>query len=400
MPRLTAAHTSILMLLLALLAIPAASVQAADGKARQKVEAALKEKKSAQAALSEKSRQLESETTALQKKLISMSKGLRDLEEDLAQGKTRLADLQKKRNALSDKLFAEQDTVGGLVTAAQRFNRTSTPTLMAQSDPLEAARAARVMKTMIPALHAKSSALRAEIAALDKVEQDIARQQAAQKDAMAKINSEEDKLNDLLAQRRKDLKQTEDERKANESEVAQLAREAKNLEDLVEKIEKIEKPRAKPAQAAQTDTAAASPRTAGDRTPPPTGTVHSPVPGTVRTAFGGVDDLGATSKGITYHARSNARVVTPLSGTVRFAGPFHKYKHILIIEHAGGYHSLIAGLGRVDTVVGAKLAAGEPVGSVDQSDADHHPVYYELRRNGTPINPQKILVAQRKQDKS
>lgn len=395
MPRLTAAHTSILMLLLALLAIPAASVQAADGQARQKVEAALKQKKSAQAALSEKSRQLESETTSLQKKLISMSKGLRDLEEDLAQGKTRLADLQKKRNALSDKLFAEQDTVGGLVTAAQRFNRTSTPTLMAQSDPLEAARAARVMKTMIPALHAKSSALRAEIAALDKIEQDIARQQAAQKDAMAKINSEEDKLNDLLAQRRKDLKQTEDERKANESEVAQLAREAKNLEELVEKIEK---PRAKPAQAAQT--AAASPRTAGDNTPPPTGTVQSPVPGTVRTAFGGVDDLGATSKGITYHARSNARVVTPLSGTVRFAGPFHKYKHILIIEHAGGYHSLIAGLGRVDTVVGAKLAAGEPVGSVDQSDADHHPVYYELRRNGTPINPQKILVAQRKQDKS
>lgn len=395
MPRSTAAHTSILMILLALLAIPAASVQAADGQARQKVEAALKQKKSAQAALSEKSRQLESETTSLQKKLISMSKGLRDLEEDLAQGKTRLANLQKKRNALSDKLFAEQDTVGGLVTAAQRFNRTSTPTLMAQSDPLEAARAARVMKTMIPALHAKSSALRAEIAALDKIEQDIARQQAAQKDAMAKINSEEDKLNDLLAQRRKDLKQTEDERKANESEVAQLAREAKNLEELVEKIEK---PRAKPAQAAQT--AAASPRTAGDNTPPPTGTVQSPVPGTVRTAFGGVDDLGATSKGITYHARSNARVVTPLSGTVRFAGPFHKYKHILIIEHAGGYHSLIAGLGRVDTVVGAKLAAGEPVGSVDQSDADHHPVYYELRRNGTPINPQKILVAQRKQDKS
>lgn len=391
MPRFTAAHTYSLIVFLALFGAPAAYAQTTDGKAKQKVEAALKEKKSAQAALSERSRQLESETTSLQKKLITMSKGLRDLEEDLAEGKSRLGDLQKKKNALSDKLFAEQDTVGGLVTAAQRFNRTSTPTLMAQSDPLEAARAARVMKTMIPALHAKSSALRAEIAALDKVEQDISRQQSILTNAMAKINSEEEKLNELLAERRKDLQQTEAERKANETEVARLAREARNLEELVEKIEK---PRAKPAQASQT--AAASPRTAGDAAePPPTGTVRSPVPGTVRTAFGGVDDLGATSKGITYHARSNARVVTPLSGTVRFAGPFHKYKHILIIEHAGGYHSLIAGLGRVDTVVGARLAAGEPVGSVDQSDADHHPVYYELRRNGTPINPQKILVAQR-----
>lgn len=392
MPRLTAAHTSVLVILLAAFFTPAHSVLAADStKNKQKVEAALKQKKSDQAALSEKSRQLESETTALQKKLISVSKGLRDLEEELARGKDKLNDLQKKKATLADKLFAEQETVGGLVTAAQRFNRTSTPTLMAQSDPLDAARAARVMKTMIPALHEKSATLRAEIAALEKLEQDIARQQATQKAALAKINSEEDKLSDLLAQRRKDLQQTEAERKANETEVARLAREAKNLEDLVEKIEK---PRAKPTMAA------AATRTAGDTTPPPTGTIHSPVPGTVRTAFGGVDDLGATSKGITYDARSNARVVTPLAGTVRFAGPFHKYKHILIIEHAGGYHSLIAGLGRVDTVVGAKLAAGEPVGTVDQSDADHHPVYYELRRNGTPINPQKILVAQRKQDKS
>lgn len=395
MPRFTAAHTSsVLIVLLAALIMPASASFAAGGsKNKQNVEAALKKKKSDQAALAEKSRQLESETTALQKKLISVSKGLRDLEEELARGKDKLAELQKKKSTLSDKLFAEQETVGGLVTAAQRFNRTSTPTLMAQSDPLDAARAARVMKTMIPALHEKSSALRAEIAALDKLEQDIARQQATQKAALAKINSEEDKLSDLLAQRRKDLMQTEDERKANETEVARLAREAKNLEELVEKIEK---PRAKPAAAAAPTP---STRTAGDTTPPPTGTIHSPVPGTVRTAFGGIDDLGATSKGITYHARSHARVVTPLSGTVRFAGPFHKYKHILIIEHPGGYHSLIAGLGRVDTVVGAKLAAGEPVGTVDQSDADHHPVYYELRRNGTPINPQKILVAQRKQDK-
>jgi len=401
MPRLTAAHIRLMaFLLLALCAgtsLPAAAQQAEQKK---KIEAAIEEKQAAQNALSRKSRELEQETTSLQKKLIDMSKGLRKLEEDLADSKARATELQKQKSILQDKLFSEQETVGGLVTAAQRFNRTSTPTMMTQSDPLEAARAARLMKTLIPLLHEKSSALRAEIAALDKIENDIIAQRAAQQKALKNINEDEEKLNKLLEERRSALKQTEAEREMNNAEVARLTREAKNLEELVEQVEK---PRAKPAREAQKAASqgrmAGTPNTADDLRAP-VGTASSPVPGTIRTAFGDIDDLGATSKGITYEARGNARVVTPLAGVVRFAGPFHKYKHILIVEHAGGYHSLIAGLGRVDTVVGARVAAGEPVGSVDRTDAEHHPVYYELRRNGTPVNPQKILVAQRKQDKS
>jgi len=395
MPRLTAAHIPFLILFLTLAAGVSLSPRDAEAADKNKVKAALEEKQAAQAALVKKSQALAEETTALQQKLIDMSKGLRRLEETLASGKARLGVLQKDKGRLESKLFAEQETVGGLVTAAQRFNRTSTPTMMVQSDPLEAARAARLMKTLIPALHEKSTVLRAEIAALDKLEKDIAAEQIKQQRALAAINAEEDKLGKLLEERRKALQQTEAEKNANNAEVARLAREAKNLDELVEKIEK---PRAKPV-----DIAAAPARTAGKAPEAGAATAvpaHAPVAGAVRTAFGEIDDLGAPSKGITYEARSNARVVTPLAGTVRFAGPFHKYKHILIVEHAGGYHSLIAGLGRVDTLVGARVAAGEPVGSVDRTDAEHHPVYYELRRNGTPINPQKLLVAQRKQDKS
>lgn len=399
MPRLTAAHIPFLIVF-ALLATGSAALpaQANSAAEKNKIKAALEAKQATQAELNRKSKALTQETTSLQQRLIDMSRGLRKMEESLSDGKIRLRDLQKDKSALETRLFAEQETVGGLVTAAQRFNRTSTPTMMAQSDPLEAARAARLMKTLIPVLHEKSSHLRAEIAALDKLEKDIAAQQQSQRQAMAKINSEEDKLSNLLEQRRKALHQTAAEQNANNAEVARLAREAKDLDELVEKIER---PRAKPAARKEPEkTRTANTANSKDSAAIPTGSAHSPVPGTVRTSFGEIDDLGAPSKGITYNARGNARVVTPLAGTVRFAGPFHKYKHILIVEHAGGYHSLIAGLGRVDTVVGARVAAGEPIGSVDRTDAEHHPVYYELRRNGTPINPQKILVAQRKQDKS
>jgi septal ring factor EnvC (AmiA/AmiB activator) len=124
-----------------------------------------------------------------------------------------------------------------------------------------------------------------------------------------------------------------------------------------------------------------------------------PVQGRIRVGFGETDELGGRSKGVTFIVRSGATVVTPLAGKVKFAGPFQKYKQILIIEHRGGYHSLIAGLGRIDTVVGASLDAGEPVGSADNSSSESR-VYYELRQNGEPVNPQKLLAEQHKQDRS
>jgi len=49
------------------------------------------------------------------------------------------------------------------------------------------------MKTLIPALHEKSTVLRAEIAALDKLEKDIAAEQNRQQSALAAINAEEDR---------------------------------------------------------------------------------------------------------------------------------------------------------------------------------------------------------------
>jgi septal ring factor EnvC (AmiA/AmiB activator) len=58
----------------------------------------------------------------------------------------------------------------------------------------------------------------------------------------------------------------------------------------------------------------------------------------------------------------------------------------LIIEHGDGYHSLLAGLERIDGVVGQWLVAGEPVGIMPSGDREAA-LYLELRHNGQPINP-------------
>ena len=62
--------------------------------------------------------------------------------------------------------------------------------------------------------------------------------------------------------------------------------------------------------------------------------------------------------------------------------------NMVILEHKNGYHSLIAGLKKIDTVVGQTVSAGEPLGFLDRGGEGRKPsVYYELRRNGEPVNP-------------
>ena len=97
-------------------------------------------------------------------------------------------------------------------------------------------------------------------------------------------------------------------------------------------------------------------------------------------------DQGA-SKGISIRARGGAQVVAPYDGQVVYAGPFRRYGQILIIEHGGRYHTLLAGLDRIYAVVGQWLLAGEPVGVLGSPQSGRPELYFELRRAGQPINP-------------
>jgi septal ring factor EnvC (AmiA/AmiB activator) len=112
-----------------------------------------------------------------------------------------------------------------------------------------------------------------------------------------------------------------------------------------------------------------------------------PATGALVARFGDPMPAGApASKGLTFETRPGAQVVAPFDGKVLFAGPFKGYGQILIIGHGDGYHSLLAGLDRVDESVGQWLVAGEPVGVMSQSSQKPR-LYLELRHDGQPINP-------------
>ena len=80
-------------------------------------------------------------------------------------------------------------------------------------------------------------------------------------------------------------------------------------------------------------------------------------------------------------------VVAPMGGVIRFAGFFKNHGKIIIIEHEKGYHSLIAGLGKIDTIVGQTVDAGAPIGTMPGLKNKRPRLYYELRYKGKPVNP-------------
>jgi septal ring factor EnvC (AmiA/AmiB activator) len=122
------------------------------------------------------------------------------------------------------------------------------------------------------------------------------------------------------------------------------------------------------------------------------GKMPFPARGQVIGRFGQPNDVGVISKGLTIATRRGAQVIAPHDGLVAFSGPFRGYGLLLIIEHGEGYHTLLAGMARIDATVGQRLLAGEPVGLMGQDEAKPS-LYVELRRQGQPVNPSPWLAA-------
>ncbi|MBI3440470.1 MAG: peptidoglycan DD-metalloendopeptidase family protein [Proteobacteria bacterium] len=349
----------------------------------QEIQQALANKKASHALLTEKAAALSSEVTTLKNNLIDVSRNLITSENGLSETEQRLKDLQQKKTTYTENLSKDQKTLNDLVSAARRYSQTSTSLMLVETKPVDAARASIVMKSIIPAIHQQSVYLQSRLSEIAQIEEDIAGQLQLETQQNRQLNAQKAELAKLLEERNKLYLSTESQRREQEREVVLLTKESKTLEELMEHLKSKSKDNTGKTAMARGELPA---------------NILLPVHGNIRSGFGDKDELGAESKGITFMTRAGASVITPLAGTVKFAGAFQNYKQILIVEHPGGYHSLITGLGHIDTVVGAALAAGEPVGMAETSGSPQ--IYYELRHNGKPVNPQKLLIAQRKQEKS
>lgn len=118
-----------------------------------------------------------------------------------------------------------------------------------------------------------------------------------------------------------------------------------------------------------------------------------PTEGRIVVRFGDSREGAAASKGITWETPSGATVVAPAAGKVAFAGPFRGYGLLLIVEHHDGYHSLLAGLERIDVEIGQHVRFGDSLGAMGHRSSGNLSLYMELRKDGHPVNPLPWLAA-------
>jgi murein DD-endopeptidase MepM/ murein hydrolase activator NlpD len=92
---------------------------------------------------------------------------------------------------------------------------------------------------------------------------------------------------------------------------------------------------------------------------------------------------GVRSRGLTLAATRGMDVLAPADGVIKFAGPFNDYDGVLIIDHGGGWLSLLVNVAG-DLRVGDRVQIGQPIGRA------LGPLEVELSQNGRRISPALI----------
>ena len=329
--------------------------------------------------------QLEAQVAELKADINSLA----SVKTDIAKQKQLIADAvakldgeHKRLAALYEKKQEARDQTEGERKAAEQRQRAMASEAEDLRDlltRLEEERKRREQEALARAA-AEKAAREAEIAA-----QKVAREAEEQ----ARKAAREAELAAQKAAKEQHERELAEMKKAKEAELA-AAKAAKEAE-------------AK-AQAAARDAARAAERTAADqrqaaeRASKPfskaQGDMPFPARGRIVVRFGQSDESQGQSKGVTIETRPDAQVIAPYNGQVVFAGPFRGYGLLLIIEHGEGYHTLLAGMARIDGTVGQHLTTGEPVGVMGPGEGKPL-LYVELRHNGQPVNPLPWLTARK-----
>ena len=125
----------------------------------------------------------------------------------------------------------------------------------------------------------------------------------------------------------------------------------------------------------------------GDSALPPLDFAYSlPVGAPLLDGLGSVSSAGIASRGLRFDTRRGAPVIAPADGSIAFAAPFRSENGVVIIDHGGGWTSLLLGVAS-DRPRGTRVKRGEPLGRALGT------ISVELRKDGRPISPALIAAS-------
>lgn len=351
------------------------------------IEQSKKERKRKEAELKKEMAQIKSDLKSKKNDLLKVAKNIKANESKLLTLQRKIDKKRQEQLAIEVNLEKDRAALSNLVLAMQRIERVPPEALIVRPGaPLETAQSAMLLQNILPRLHKKAEELNTSLEKLNDVVADLESSRKKALDAAKNLQVSQGRLNALLNERELLYSKTEKDAAKNKQELARISKEAKNLRDLVKRIERKQQKEEEQRRQAKKNN-----KKAVIKTPVPSaGEAQLPISGIIKTSYGKSDEIGAVSKGLQIEGRKKALVVSPMGGVIDYAGPFKGYGNIVIIRHQKDYHSLVAGLSKIDTVVGRAVSAGEPIGKMGNS-SEEISLYYELRHKGQPVNPSKKI---------
>jgi septal ring factor EnvC (AmiA/AmiB activator) len=341
-----------------------------------------------------------------------VGRAVRDTERALARDTQALADLQQRRYTLNAGLAARRGELAQLLRAAYTVgDDTPLKALLAQDRIDDAQRTLAYHRYAQRDRAARMNALVQELHEVDTLEREITDRRTAldndrrtQRDQLASLElarRDRAKLVDQLDEKYKDRATREralgQDAKALQQLLAQLrAAAAKAAREKAAAEKRAAAAAAKP-KAGNDTTASATPLRKNTTTGPAlqVGGLSWPVNGSLLARYGGPMPDGRTSQGVLIAAPAGTTVKAVADGRVVFADWMNGYGLILIIDHGNGYMSLYAHNDALLRDAGDQVRRGEALASVGNSGGQGRAaLYFELRRDGQPVNPDAWLRRQ------
>ena len=278
----------------------------------------------------------------------------------------------------------------GVMTAMQQSPETLM--LLHPAGAASTAQSGMVLSAITPALQAEADRLKSgldEIATVRAIEQSAA-------DTLAQGLGQVQEARRLLASAVTDRSQVPTRFGEDPAELTSLLKSAETLDAFAQGIAQMEQDIGAP----MADFEAAQ------------GSLPLPAMGTVLREPGQPDARGVKRPGLTLGTAPAALVTAPWPATIRYRGPLLDYGNVMIVEPAGGYLLVLAGLAQVFGETGDVVAAGEPLGLMGGQEGaasefgaafveaaaggklpnSSQQLYVELRRGKETLDPAEWFV--------
>ncbi|EGD60241.1 peptidase M23B [Novosphingobium nitrogenifigens DSM 19370] len=322
---------------------------------------------------------------------------IQQAEAEIGLAHARIAVIDRQRTILRQRIARREQPLVRLTAALQMMARRPLVFSLLRADSLrETVWLRATLETMLPEVARRTAALRAELIRGRQLQQEARTLAAGLGQSRQTLAARQRDLVMIESRQRVASRAASGNASREADRVLALSEEARDLGALVTRLHQDDElamrlaalpgPVARPAGGA----GVTGNFVLLDR-PAPAVVAHFsgilPVTGRLVSGYGEMTPTGPR-QAIVFAPAGGAQAVAPADGRIAFAGPYRGYGRIVIIEHDGGWSSLVTGLGRLDAAVGDRVVQGAPIGAAEPGRPQ---VTIELRKDGVPVNPMEFL---------